>query len=438
MSFSFGKSLIIARREYLTTVRRKAFVVSLLLTPMILFISGFLSNKLAADDAIARQKQARIVALVDSSGIYQHSALTYEYQPATEPNTDPRKAGKPVVKPAPVPVILRRFESQAVALDSLEHGDVKQVLVVVSDFLQSGHLRLYEHDTRAFSNSGDDRPLRFWLTRKLLAGQADSAHIERVLGLGRSIDFYTQDREGRWAMKDDAREWAGFLLPFALGFLLAMSIITGGQYLLQGVSEEKESRILESLLCTVTPDELLVGKLIGLGSAGLTLVAVWVAAGALASASMLAFMRISIPASLLLLGFTYFLLGYLFYASLMTGIGAITSNLREAAQMSGILTMLNFVPFWMLVKILNTPNSGLAVGLSMFPPTAATTMMLRMSAASVSGAIIPPWQIAVSIGLLALFAVGSLLLGSRLFRLGMLLYGKSPNLPEIMRILRQS
>ena len=154
MSFSFGKSLIIARREYLTTVRRKAFVVSLLLTPMILFISGFLSNKLAADDAIARQKQARIVALVDSSGIYEHSALTYEYQPPTEPNTDPRKAGKPVVKPAPVPVILRRFESQAVALDSLEHGDVKQVLVVVSDFLQSGHLRLYEHDTRAFSNSG--------------------------------------------------------------------------------------------------------------------------------------------------------------------------------------------------------------------------------------------------------------------------------------------
>jgi ABC-2 type transport system permease protein len=89
-------------------------------------------------------------------------------------------------------------------------------------------------------------------------------------------------------------------------------------------------------------------------------------------------------------------------------------------------------------KFLNTPNSGLAVGMSLFPPTAATSMMLRMSAASVSGAVIPPWQIATSLGLLGLSAVIMLLLGSRLFRLGMLLYGKTPNLPEIMRILRQS
>ena len=438
MKFSLKKSFIIARREYLTTVRRKAFVVSLLLTPLILFVSGFLSTKMASDDARARMAAARIVALVDSSGLYQGTDLAYQYQPPSEANMDPRKAGKPVVRPAPVPVILRRYESQAVALDSLRRGDVKQVLVVSADFLETGRLRLYEHDTRAFTNSADDRPLRNWLTRKLLVGQADSAHVERVLGLGRSMDYYTLDREGRWAIKDDARELAGFLLPFALAFLLSMSIITGGQYLLQGVSEEKESRILESLLCTVTPDELLVGKLLGLGSAGLTLVGVWVLAGTMASASMLAFMQISIPPSLLLLGFAYFLFGYLFYASLMTGIGAVTSNLREAAQMSGILTMLNFVPFWLLVRILNSPNSGLAVGLSLFPPSAATTMMLRMSAASVSGAVIPPWEIAASLGLLALCSIGALMLGSRLFRLGMLLYGKSPNLPEIMRILRQS
>ena len=122
----------------------------------------------------------------------------------------------------------------------------------------------------------------------------------------------------------------------------------------------------------------------------------------------------------------------------MTGIGAMTSNLREATQLSTVLTLMNFVPFWMLVKILNAPNSGLAVGLSLFPPTAATTMMLRMSAASVSGAHIPAWEIAASLGLLALAAVVALALGSRMFRLGMLLYGKSPNLPEIVRILRQS
>ena len=438
MRLSFAKAMIIARREYLTTVRRKAFVFSLLLTPAILFVSGFLSTKMASDDARKRQSQARIVALVDSSGLYQDAPLAYAYRPAPGVSTDPRQAGRPQPAPRPVPVILRRFDSQSVALDSLAHGHVKQVLVVGGDFLDTGRARLYESDTRVFTSSGDDRPLRNWLTRNLLAGRTDSARIERVLLLGRSLDYYTLDRQGRWAVKDDARELLGFLLPFALGFLLSMAIITGGQYLLQGVSEEKETRILESLLCTVTPDELMLGKLVGLGSAGLTLVAVWVLAGVMASSSILSVMQVNVPPSLLFVGLAYFLFGYVFYASLMTGIGAITSNLREAAQLSTVLTLLNFVPFWLLIKILNSPNSGFSLGLSMFPPTAATTMMLRMSAASVTGAHIPPWEIAASLGLLGLSAVAALMLGSRLFRLGMLLYGKSPNLPEILRILRQS
>ncbi len=437
MSLSFGKALIIARREYLTTVRRKAFVFSLLLTPAILFVSGFLSTKMASDDARKRFAEARIVAVVDSSGTYRDAALEYDYQPASEAPLNPSQT-RPTPPPHIVPVILRRYESQQVALDSLAKGDVKQVLVVAADFVETGRLRLYEHDTRVFTSSADDRPLRFWLTRSLLAGETDSTRIERVLRLGRSIDLYTLDREGKWAVKNDARELVGFLLPFALGFLLSMSIITGGQYLLQGVSEEKESRILESLLCSVTPDELMLGKLLGLGGAGLTLVGVWVVAGLMASAGLLSMLNVSLPPALLLAALAYFLLGYLFYASIMTGIGAMTSNLREAAQLSTVLTLLNFVPFWLLVKILNSPNSGLAVGLSLFPPSAATTMMLRMSAASVSGAHIPAWEIATSLGLLGLSAVAALVIGSRMFRLGMLLYGKSPNLPEIVRILRQS
>lgn len=437
MKFSFPKVMTIARREYLTTVKRPAFIISLLLTPAIFFVAGIFSTQSQVDDQLARMSRAQVVALVDSSGLYANAPLTYEYQAPAAVSLDPREAAKPKPPRKTVPVIFRHFDSQAVALDSLEQGHVKQVLVVGSDFLDSGRLRLYEHDTRVFTSGADDRPLRNWLTRSLLTGQADSLRIARTLLLGRSIDFYTQDREGRWGLKDDAKELAGFLLPFAIGFLLAMAIITGGQYLLQGVSEEKETRILESLLCSVSPDELLAGKLFGLGSAGLTLVAVWITAGAFAGGSALAFMNVSLPLSLLVCGLLYFLFGYLFYASLMIGMGAITSNLREATQYSGYLTILVVCPFWVMVKFLNTPNSGLAVGMSLFPPTAATSMMLRMSAAAISGAVIPPWQIALSLVLLSGSAVLTLMLSSRLFRLGMLLYGKTPNLPEIMKILRQ-
>ena len=437
MSFSISKVGTIARREYFTTVRRPAFVISLLMTPLIFMVAGVFSTKSQVDDAVARMSRAAVVALVDSSGLFTDAPLTYDYRAPARFNLVPTRSDGPAPPPKTVSVIFRHYDSQAAALDSLARGDVGQVLIVSSDYLDSGRLRLYEHDTRVFTISGDDRPLRNWLTRNLLRGQTDSLRIARTLGLGRSIDFFTQDREGRWGLKDDAKELAGFLLPFALGFLLAMAIITGGQYLLQGVSEEKETRILESLLCSVSPDELLAGKLLGLGSAGLTLVGVWITAGAYAGGSSLAFLNISLPPSLIAAGILYFLFGYLFYASIMIGVGAITSNLREATQYASYLTILNVCPFWFMMKILNTPNSPLAVGLSMFPPTAATSMMLRMSAAAVSGAEIPAWQVGTSLSILAISAALTLMLGSRLFRLGMLLYGKTPNLPEITRILRQ-
>jgi len=167
------------------------------------------------------------------------------------------------------------------------------------------------------------------------------------------------------------------------------------------------------------------------------MVGVWILAGAYSSAGALSMVHVSVPASLLATGLLYFLFGYLFYASIMIGVGAMTSNLREATQFSGYLTLMNVVPLWLMGVFLNAPNSTTAVVMSLFPPTAATTMILRMSVATVTGAVIPPWQIATSLGLLGLSAVLTLTASSKLFRLGMLLYGKTPNLPEIMRILRQ-
>jgi ABC-2 type transport system permease protein len=309
--------------------------------------------------------------------------------------------------------------------------------VIAGDFLQTGHTRRYEHDTRAITASADDRALRVWLTRGLLAAGNDSARIDRVVGLGGNIELLVPGRDGAYQVKDDAHELLAFLLPFALALLLGMAIVSGGQYLLQGVAEEKESRILESLLCTVTPDDLMVGKLIGLGSAGLTLVGVWLVFGSFAASASLTLLQFDLSPALVVLGISYFLFGYLFYASLMTGIGAVANNLREAQQLAMVFTMMNFIPFYALTKILNSPNSGVTVGMSLFPPTAPTTMMMRLAVGSVTGAAVPAWQIALSLGLLALTAVLALAASSKLFRLGLLLYGKTPNLPEILRILRQ-
>lgn len=437
MKFSLNRSLIIARREYVTTVRRKAFLVSVFLTPALIFFSTFVSGKLASDDTRAHQRQAKVVAVVDSSGLYANADRSFEFGASAAAVAIGRRAASAPASVDRVPVAIRPFASQEEALDSLDAGTVNVALVVAPDFLETGRIRRYEHDTRAITSSGDDRALRFWLTRNLLAGRADSARIERVWRLGRTIDLYVPDRDGAYALKDDTRELTAFLLPFLLGLMLSIAIITGGQYLLQGVSEEKESRILESLVCTVSPDELMVGKLVGLGGAGLTLVGIWIAVGLAVVSTSFAFLDLQLPAALWVFAALYFLTGYLFYASIMTGIGGITNNLREAQQFAMALTMANFIPFYVLVKILNSPNSDLAVGMSLFPPTAATTMMMRLSAGALTGAVIPFWQVAASLALLAGSAAVAMIVSARLFRLGLLMYGKTPTLPEILKLLRQ-
>jgi ABC-2 type transport system permease protein len=310
-------------------------------------------------------------------------------------------------------------------------------MVVAADFLSSGRIRRYEHDTRAFTGSADDRSLRVWLQRGLMAATSDSSRIDRVVSLGGTTALLVPNKAGVYQIKDDARELIAFFLPFVLALLLGMAIVTGGQYLLQGVAEEKESRILESLLCTVTPEDLMVGKLIGLGSAGLTLVGVWLVFGMGAASTALALVQFEFSPMLVVLALLYFVFGYLFYASLMTGIGAIANNLREAQQVAIVFTMMNFIPFYALTKILNSPNSSVTVGMSLFPPTAPTTMMMRLAVGSVTGASVPAWQIATTLGLLAVTSVLALMASAKLFRLGLLLYGKTPNLPEILKILRQ-
>src|SRR5262249_50203816 len=250
-----------------------------------------------------------IVAVVDSSGLYADSPLAFDYQAPVELSFDPRQAAKPAPPPKRVPGILRLYRGEKGAPGPLDARHVKQGLLRAPGFFTPGRLRVYEKDTRTFRSSSDLRPLSNWLARNLLTGLEDSTRIERTLSIGHGLDYYTKDREGHWAIKDDAKEIAGFLLPFGLGFLLAMSIITGGQYLLQGVSEEKESRILESMLCSVTPTELLTGKLVGLGGAGLTLVGLWIAAGGSWSGGGLSVLRVCGPASLAVLCVRCFLFG---------------------------------------------------------------------------------------------------------------------------------
>jgi ABC-2 type transport system permease protein len=224
-----------------------------------------------------------------------------------------------------------------------------------------------------------------------------------------------------------------FLVPFGFAMLLFTTMFTSAGYLLQGLGEEKESRILESLLSSVTADELMRGKLIGLGGAGLLLGVAWGTIG-LQVLLVTAPMFVPSPATLGLL-ILYFVLGYILFGALALGLGSLVNSYQEATTISAILSFTAVIPMMLGLSFLGDQgtSSPLARILSLFPMTAPITMSMRLSQGGV-----PAWEIALSLVLLALAGWYVLRLASRVFRVALLLYGKTWNLPEILRWARQA
>jgi ABC-2 type transport system permease protein len=432
MSFSWKKTFTIAQREYLTTVRRKAFLFTIFGTPALYAVLMTLMIRPQMGDRARQMHEFHSLGVVDSSGVFTDA----EPEIVGTVATDFSITSAQVSKRDSFRVVVRMLADQAEGERALHAGEVNQLLVVPAGYLESGRLRRYALSTNIFS-SQDERAVSSWVVRSLLRGRVDPERVARVTSPARGMELLTPDPHdpGVFERHDERREMVDFLLPFAFGMLMGLCIVIGGQYLLQGVAEEKESRILESMLCTVNARELLAGKLFGLGSAGLTIVACWIAMGAFFGGPVLALAQVHLRSAVLGLAIVYFLLGYLFYGSIMTGIGAITNNMREAQQFAFLFTFMNFIPFYMMTSIVGRPDSAVAIGLSMFPPMAPVTMMLRLSAPS---SAVPLWQIGLSIALLAGAAWLALTISARLFRIGLLMYGKTPTLPEIVRWARQS
>lgn len=431
MTLSWSRITTVAKREYLAIVRRKAFVFTAIGMPAYFAFVMWMAVKPQVSQRIEALKNLRTLAVVDSSGLLL--GATRQIRTEISPEFNPFNTSKAAPEVQRFETEVKFFDDHVSADQALRAGEVSQVVVIPEDYLEHGRLKRYAKSSNLFS-SAEERPLSRWLVHGLLAQSVDSLRADRVARPLAAMSLFVLNKQGGWELKDDRREMFDFLLPFTFGMLLGLCIVIGGQYLLQGVSEEKESRILESLLCNISPEELLVGKLIGLGGAGLTLVVFWSAVAVGFGGPAAAIANISFTPGLLLIMIAYLLLGYLFYGSLMTGIGAMTNNMREAQQFAFMFTFANWVPFIMLTSIIGQPDKGLAVGLSLFPPTAPVTMMMRMA---IPGSNVPVWQIALSMALLAGTAILALLISARVFRVGLLMYGKTPNLPEILRWVRR-
>ena len=408
MSLDLGRVGTIARREFVTTVRRKGFILTLVLMPLY----GIFATAMGALPALLakRSTESRVVAVVDPARVLgiapgEVAVMNEDYK-------------------------ARFFADFDEAAQAFRDGTVRSILRVDPDYLESGHTAQFRQPGGLLTSRRLGPPYADFMRSRLLAKRVDPDVIARVLDpVADSI--YVATPTGGFERENFSRRLLLLIVPLVFGFILAVGIFTAGSYLLQGLGEEKESRILESLLALVTPDELLAGKLIGLGSAALVLVLIWGTLGSVTIATQAA--NLAIAPTTYLIGVFYFLVRYFFFASFMLGIGSLVSTYQEANQWAALISLSAMFPFFLLSAIVDQPHGPLAVTLSIFPWTAPVTMMMRLPSGGV-----PAYQLVLSMSLLLISAILMLRLSARVFRIGLLLYGKTPNLPEILRWARAS
>jgi ABC-2 type transport system permease protein len=236
-----------------------------------------------------------------------------------------------------------------------------------------------------------------------------------------------------------AESTSSYVAIYVLFFLMYMVILLYGMNVARSIIEEKTSRVFEILLATIRPEEMMAGKVIGVGSVGLTQVAVWLlTAILLTSGSWLQAVagqsvRISLSAPQLIYFVVFFLLGYLLYSSIAAALGAMVNSEQELQQLNMFLVMPLAGCMFALAPVISNPSGPVARIISLIPFCTPLIMYLRISLAPP-----PAWEIALSILLMIATIYAILWCASRIYRVGILMYGKRPNLSEIMRWLKYS
>ena len=419
-----NKVRAIAKREFLVTVTRKGYLFALFGIPL-LFGGIFAISFIFKDTWGDAQTHRGPAGVVDRARILDFSL-------AVETEETPGTAVLPTSSSRTQPRLVPYAELDK-ALADLKKGDVSVVFLLEADYLQSGEIGAYSLEKSLFSQLAPTgrRRLNALLRASLAGGHLEEAVLERVLTPGRVKEMRISQEGGIQPQGSALKRVGRFLGPFSMFFLLTMSIFLSSGYLLQGVAEEKQNRVIEILLSSVTPTELLMGKMLGLGGAGLLQVAFYVFLLILPASLILAIVTVSIGQILLCL--IYVVLGYILFASLMAATGLLGNTSQESQQLSIVWTMTSMIPMFLIAPLIQQPHSWLARVLSYFPLTAPVTMLLRLSTATV-----PTVDLLVSMALLLAAVFLAVKGAARLFRTASLMYGKRPGLGEIYRWLKEA
>lgn len=444
--------LLVARRDFIATVSTKGFIVGLLVLPALISLVAALAPRIPE----MRRPVSGEVAIVDPTGrvsAHARAALAPDAIRARR-LAEARRVTAPVAG-AVGPVAdqaIERAVGQAPSFTVVQDGpgdaidDIRAwlleagsasprlaVVVVHRDALlrrADGELGSYDlYTSRALDEAGE-RALHESMHEALVSARLESADLDRgaieaTLRVVRPEAVLVTAAGARSSSRGLAQ-----LLPFAMGLVLFIGVVVGGQSLMTSMVEEKSSRVVEVLLAAVSPFELMAGKLIGQLGVGLLTTGIYLALGimALFSFSMLGLLDPMLIVYLLV----FFLITYLVFGALMMAIGAAVNQMAEAQSMMGPIMIVMMLPYVLSPMIGRAPNSVFSIAVSFIPPVNTFAMMSRLA----SDAPPPAWQVWLTVLIGFGAAAAAVWFSAKVFRIGLLMHGKPPNFATLVRWAR--
>jgi len=403
---SWKKVFVVAEFELIQTARRLGFITMTLMLPLFVVFIFFLSHKSAtyARSKLETQfKQGKKILVEDRSGQFQFSG------------------------DGPFQAVDNIQNHQK----DLINGESIGYLIIQTDYLKSPNIDLIVLKNKALGASQTFKnPTTKMLREKLLADVKGEERRQRIFDTLK-FKLHIIDQNG----EVQAFDYHQMVIPVLFLIIFILSVTTASTFLLQSVSEEKENRTIEILLSTVKDAELITGKVIGLGTAALIQVGIWIGLAALGLGAIAQRLQIPleisrIPIDHIVVGILSLLIGFMIFAAIMIGIGALAPNYKDAQQYSSIFVIGSILPLYVMQIILEDIHGTLAVFLYYFPLTSPLVLVTRFCLGNLA-----MWEVIAGFGVLLLFTLLSIFLAARFFRLGCLMYNRRPSWNEIKRAL---
>jgi ABC-2 type transport system permease protein len=418
------KTYKVARREFIETVRTRTFLLGLLLLPAIIGAVVVLGERLGPrkDAPRAPIRVGVACSAPELAGRLEAAFAQYNQSHPQGPLT--LKILGAGAGPA-----------EETGKEQLRQRELDACVVLEGDLTgQEGTLRFYTYKPKpsqidAFGTV--ERLVReVIINRRYEARGLDRTMLDEIQAI--SVQWAELGAEqGQEQLQGEGHRVARMMVPFAFMYLMFLGIVGMGQHMVSSIIEEKNSRIIEVLLSAVSPFELMAGKITGLAAVGLTVMALWGGGGY--AAARWQGIDVNMGGDLLTYGLIYYVLGFVLFSAILAGVGSICNTIKETQSLMMPIMLVFIVPMIAWLRLVQEPNGELARVLSYVPPATPMVMILRLS----SGADIWFGEVLLSLLVLVAGVLVTIWLAAKVFRTGILMYGKRPGPREILRWLAQ-